>query len=148
MAPRLGHVPCVGDQLNCLQAENRYSHSCSKHRYSHSYTTRRHSYSRCCTSDKPHGYRGTLPVYNAKVQKNINFQFIFKKIDGQARIYRFVASLPLYAYAISINALNALTLSDFSILPRKASREPLLAYVLEASLSAYIHDTPPLVYAL
>ena len=49
-----------------------------------------------------------------------------------------VASLPLFraplsAYATSLIALYALTLTAFTILPRKARREPTYAYAYEAS---------------
>ena len=51
------------------------------------------------------------------------------------------------AYATSTAALYAATLSATTILPRKARRDPTLAYELDASLLACAHDTPPFAYA-
>ena len=59
----------------------------------------------------------------------------------------FVASLPLCAYAISVNDLNALTLCALTIFPRKARREPTCVLEAEASTIAFAHDTPPYEYA-
>lgn len=53
-----------------------------------------------------------------------------------------------FAYAISTIALNAATLFAMTIFPRKASREPTPAFVLEESLYVYAYATPPFAYAL
>lgn len=61
--------------------------------------------------------------------------------------------LPVYtlfrfalAHAISMTALNAATLFAMTIFPRKASREPMLAFVTDESLTVFAYATPP--YAL
>ena len=46
------------------------------------------------------------------------------------------------------NALYSLTLVALTTFPRKASREPMLALVLDESLLALAHDTPPYALAL
>lgn len=48
-----------------------------------------------------------------------------------------------FAYAISTIALNAATLFAMTIFPRKASREPMCAYVTDESLYELAHATPP-----
>ena len=58
-------------------------------------------------------------------------------------LFRFVATLPLYAYAISLIALNAATLCATTTFPRKARRDPIFAHEYDASLLALAYDTPP-----
>ena len=45
-------------------------------------------------------------------------------------------------------ALKAATLPAQRMMPLKASRTPMLAFVLDESLPAYAHETPPNAYAL
>lgn len=52
-----------------------------------------------------------------------------------------------FAYAISTIALNAATLFAMTIFPRKASREPMLVYVFDESLSVCACATPPFALA-
>ena len=44
-------------------------------------------------------------------------------------------------------ALKAATLPAQRIMPLKASRTPMSAYVLDESLNAFAHETPPNAYA-
>lgn len=46
------------------------------------------------------------------------------------------------------NALYSLTLVALTTFPRKASREPMPALVLDESLLVSAHDTPPFALAL
>ena len=61
---------------------------------------------------------------------------------------RCATAFSLYAHAASLNALYAATLCALTISPRKARRDPTLAYAYDASLLAYAYDTPPSAYAL
>ena len=45
-------------------------------------------------------------------------------------------------------ALKAATLPAQRIMPLKASRTPMNAYVFDESLFAYAHETPPNAFAL
>ena len=81
---------------------------------------------------------GTPPPQN--IFDRLTPVFIYPKNGvrtlSEPRSFRFVASLPLFRashYATSSNALYAATLCAFTILPRKARREPTLAYAYEAS---------------
>ena len=46
------------------------------------------------------------------------------------------------------NALYSLTLVALTTFPRKASREPMLALVLDESWLVLAYDTPPFAFAL
>ncbi|WP_288772886.1 hypothetical protein [uncultured Prevotella sp.] len=66
---------------------------------------------------------------------------------------RLVASLPLWRAALAAHATSTIALYDATLtaltsLPRKARREPILAYEYEAPISALAYDTPPYEYAL
>ena len=70
------------------------------------------------------------------------FLFSLGALGRCATAFRFLA------YAASVNALYAVTLCALTRFPRKARRDPTYAFVLEASLCARAHDTPPFAYAL
>ena len=81
---------------------------------------------------------GTPPPQN--IFDRLTPVFIYPKNGvrtlSEPRSFRFVASLPLFRashYATSSNALYAATLCAFTILPRKARREPTNAFAPEAS---------------
>ena len=61
---------------------------------------------------------------------------------------RCATAFSLSAYAASTNALYAATLCALTRLPRKARREPTFVFVFEASLFAFVNDTPPFAFAL
>ena len=118
--------------LNCLQAENRCSSSCSRNRCSHSRTQHRHSCSSCCSTAEPHGFHA-------------NFRLLF---SVGLCCPTFVVLSPLrgcFFRQRTGNALNAATLSASVHSPLKASREPMSELVLEESLPALAHATPPYV---
>lgn len=56
--------------------------------------------------------------------------------------------IALRFYATSTVALYLATLDALTILPRKARRDPRYALELDASILAYVHETPPYGYAL
>ena len=97
-------------------------------------------------------------LFNKKVQ-NLETKIFFDGLTpvwdgvpliGKHRTFcRFAPALTLCAtaYATSLTDLNAATLDALTSRPRKARREPISAYVNEASLYAYAYDTPPLAYA-
>ncbi len=118
----------------CLQAETQCSHSHSMSRYSHSHTTHRHSHSHCCSTDTPHDVIGKSTF--------------FKRGGTNNNSPSLSHSFSLSYYASAFIALNALTLSAFTIFPRKASRDPMTAPAFDESLLAVAYDTPPLACAL
>ena len=97
-------------------------------------------------------------IFNEATEKSTNFDGltpvfldVFRSSDITLYAFfalRFVASLPFSAYAASTNALNAVTLSATTILPRKARRDPTLVLEDDASLCALAYDTPPAAPAL
>lgn len=96
---------------------------------------------------------GTPPPQN--IFDRLTPVFIYPKNGvrtlSEPRSFRFVASLPLFRashYATSSNALYAATLCAFTILPRKARREPTSACAYEASSLAFAYETPPCALAL
>lgn len=60
---------------------------------------------------------------------------------------RFAPAFRASRYAASLNALYATTLCALTSLPRKARREPTDAFALEATIFAFVFDTPPLALA-
>ena len=60
---------------------------------------------------------------------------------------RFAPAFRASRYAASLNALYATTLCALTSLPRKARREPTLAFAYEASSFACAFETPPSAYA-
>ena len=55
--------------------------------------------------------------------------------------------IALRFYATSTVALYLATLDALTILPRKARRDPRLAFEFDASLFAYVNETPPFGFA-
>lgn len=143
--------------LLCCPDATRYSHSSSTHRYSHSRTTHRHSHSHCCCRDRPHGLWELPPVkfgqmYSNKMSVPKLFQSStgLRPFSGMSSFLRHYAlSLCRFApvYTTSTIALNAATLCATTILPRKARRDPIVAFELDASTYAFAYDTPPYAYA-
>lgn len=97
-------------------------------------------------------------IFNEATEKSTNFDGltpvfldVFRSSDITLYAFfalRFVASLPFFAHATSVSALNAATLSATTILPRKARRDPILALEYDAPKLAYANDTPPSAFAL
>ena len=115
---------------HCLRAESRCSRSCSTNRCSCSRTTRRHSRSHCCSTDRPHGLTGDSAFVNTKIQNSssLNLFLLFRKYFRVA-----YATFNRRRHSTPTDALYSLTLVALTILPRKASREPMLATVIDES---------------
>ena len=133
------HVGYAVEPIIISSDATRGSHSNSMRRYSHSCTKHRHSDSHCCCPDTAHGL-GRLCLDAAKIvyffqiyaknKKNRPPKAVFVHTRHRQVDFDFIA---LRFYATSTVALYLATLDALTILPRKARRDPRLAYEFDAS---------------
>lgn len=83
------------------------------------------------------------PQHHQVPAKILKFFDRLKPVIPRHSFCRFAPAFRASLYAASLNALYAATLCALTSLPRKARREPMLAFAYEASLPAFANDTPP-----